>query len=160
MMKVSCWGCLWKDIGYNDTYMINTVVIVVKRFGTSSKHLLLQLATTTETGHKINGFSSQQNKQRRNKIKIEIFTTMFLVQYFCLHNILCFKLNPEIENTRPAAKYRGRKSFDTWYYIVPCAMPCVSSSSKSKAIVFPKHSLKLNAHDQSIQARKNFFVMW
>ena len=30
-------------LAINDTYMINTVAIVVKRFGTSSKHLLLKL---------------------------------------------------------------------------------------------------------------------
>ena len=37
-------------------------------------------------------------------------------------------------------------------------MLCVSFSSKSKAAnVFPKHILKLKAHDQSIQARKKLF---
>ena len=52
-------------------------------------------------------------------------------------------------------KGRGRKSFDTWYYIVTCAMLCLSFWSKSKAInVFPKHILKSKACDQSNQARK------
>ena len=84
---------------------------------------------------------------------------MFLMQYFCLHGILPFsKSYPEIESTWPTAKCRGRKSFDTWYYIVTCATLCVSFSSKSKAInVFPKHILKLKARDQSIQARKKLF---
>ena len=53
---------------------------------------------------------------------------------------------------------RGRKSFDTWCYIVTCAMLCVSFSSKSKAInVFPKHILESKAHEQSIQASKKLF---
>ena len=69
---------------------------------------------------------------------------MFLMQYFCLHGILPFsKSYPEIESTWPTAKCRGRKSFDTWYYIVTCAMLCVNVSSKSKAInTFSKHILK------------------
>ena len=84
---------------------------------------------------------------------------MFLMQYFCLHSILPFsKSYPKIESTWPTAKCRGRKSFDTWYYIVTCATLCVSFSSKSKAInVFPKHILKLKAHYQSIQVRKKLF---
>ena len=84
---------------------------------------------------------------------------MFLMQHFRLHGILPFsKSYPEIESTWPTAKCRGRKSFDTWYYIVTCATLCVSFSSKSKAInVFPKHILKLKARDQSIQARKKLF---
>ena len=84
---------------------------------------------------------------------------MFLMQYFCLHGILPFsKSYPEIESTWPTAKCRGRKSFDTWYYIVTCATLCVSFSSKSKAInVFPKHILKSKARDQSIHARKKLF---
>ena len=81
------------------------------------------------------------------------------MQYFCLHSILPFsKSYPQIESTWPTAKCRGRKSFDTWYYIVTCATLCVSFSSKSKAInVFPKHILKLKAHYQSIQVRKKLF---
>ena len=84
---------------------------------------------------------------------------MFLMQYFCLHGILPFsKSYPEIESTWPTAKCRGRKSFDTWCYIVTCATLCVSFSSKSKAInAFPKHIPKLKARDQSIQARKKLF---
>ena len=84
---------------------------------------------------------------------------MFLMQYFCLHGILpFFKSYPEIESTWPTAKCRGRKSFDTRYYIVTCATLCVNFSSKSKAInVCPKHVLKLKACDQSIQARKKLF---
>ena len=39
-----------------------------------------------------------------------------------------------------------------------CATLCVSFSSKSKVTnVFPKHSLKSKARDQSIQARKKLF---
>ena len=34
-------GVSKRILAINDTYMINTVVIVVKHFGTSSKHLLL-----------------------------------------------------------------------------------------------------------------------
>ena len=84
---------------------------------------------------------------------------MFLMQYFCLHGILPFsKSYPEIESTWPTAKCRGRKSFDTWYYIVTCATLCVSFSSKSKAVnVFPKHILKSKVRDQSIQASKKLF---
>ena len=104
-------------------------------------------------------FLSQQSKQKRSNIKIGIFTTMFLLQYFCLHIIFPFsKSYSEIESTWPTGKCRGRKSFDTWYYIVTCATLCVSFSSKSKAInVFPKHILKSKACDQSIQATKKFF---
>ena len=85
---------------------------------------------------------SQQSKQKWNKIKIGIFTAMILLQNFCLHSILLFfKSYPEIESTWPTAKCRRIKSFNSWYYIVTCAMFCVSFSSKSKAInVFPKHS--------------------
>ena len=84
---------------------------------------------------------------------------MFLMQYFCLHGILPFsKSYPEIESTWPTAKCRGRKSFDTWYYIVTCATLYVSFSSKSKAInVFPKHIVKSKARYQSNQARKKLF---
>ena len=84
---------------------------------------------------------------------------MFLMQYFCLQGTLPFsRWNREIESTWSTAKCRGRKSFDTWYYIVTCATLCVSFSSKSKAInVFPKHILKSKARDQSIQARKKLF---
>ena len=53
-----------------------------------------------------------------------------------------------------------RKSFDTWYYIVICATLCASFSSKSKATnIFPKHTLKPKAHDQSVQARKKLFCI-
>ena len=56
---------------------------------------------------------SQQSKQTQNKIKIEIFTAMFLMQYFCLHGILLFsKSYPGIESTRLTTKWRGKKSFD------------------------------------------------
>ena len=80
-----------------------------------------------------------------------------LMQYFFLHNIFPFsKSYPEIENTWPNAKCRGRKSFDTWYYIVTCATLCVRFSSKSKATnVFPKHSkiesrLSMNSNKEEI----------
>ena len=97
--------------------------------------------------------------KKRNKIKIGIFNAMILMQYFCLHNILLFsKSYSEIESTWPTAKCRGRKSFDTWYYIVNCVTLCVNLSSKSKAInVFSEHIPKLKARDQSIQARKKLF---
>ena len=68
------------------------------------------------------------------------------------------KSYPEIESTWSNAKCMGRKSFDTWYYIVTCAKFCVSFSSKSKATnIFPKLILKLKARDQSIQERKKLF---
>ena len=35
------------------------------------------MPATKETGE------SQQSKQKRNKIKIDIFTAVFLIQYFC-----------------------------------------------------------------------------
>ena len=81
------------------------------------------------------------------------------MQYFCLCGILPFsKSYPGIKSTWPTAKCRGRKSCDTWYYIVTCATLCVSFSSKSKAInVFSKHILKSKACDKSIQARKKLF---
>ena len=84
---------------------------------------------------------------------------MFLMQYFCLYGILPFsKSYPEIESTWPTAKSRERKSFDPLYYIVTCAMLCVSFSLKSKAInIFPKHILKSKACNQSIQVRKKLF---
>ena len=75
------------------------------------------------------------------------------------HGILPFsKSYREIESTWPIAKCREIKSFDKWYYIVICERLCVSFSSEMKAInVFPKHILKLKAHDKSIQARKKLF---
>ena len=78
---------------------------------------------------------------------------------FFLQDILPFSRSyPEIESTWPTGKCRGRKCFDTWYYIVTCAILCVTFSSKSKAInVFPKQILKSKARDQSIQARKKLF---
>ena len=81
------------------------------------------------------------------------------MQYFCLHGILPFsKSYPEIESTWPTGKCRGRKSFDTWYYIVTCAKLCVRFSSKSKATnVFRKHIVKSKASEQSIPARKKSF---
>ena len=48
------------------------------------------------------------------------------------------------------------------YYIVTCATPCVSFSSKA-INVFPKHILKSKARDQSIQATgipADFTVPW
>ena len=67
---------------------------------------------------------------------------MSLMQNFCLDNILPFsKSYPQIESTWPTSKYRERKSFGTWYYVVNSATLCVNFSSKSKTInVFPKHS--------------------
>ena len=93
---------------------------------------------------------------------MRIFTAIFLTKCFCLHSILLFsKSCPEIESTWSTVKCRWRKSFGIWYYIVICAMLCVSFSPKSKAsYVFPKHILKLTAHDQSIQARNCFFTWY
>ena len=84
---------------------------------------------------------------------------MFFIQYFCLLGILLFsKSYPEIKSLWPTAKCRGRKSFDMWYYIVPCKTLCVSFSSKSKATnTFLKHILKSKARDQSIKSRKKLF---
>ena len=92
-------------------------------------------------------------------MKIGIFIAMFLMQYICLHGILPFsKSYPEIESTWPITRCRERNSFDTWYYTVTCATLCVSFSSKSKAIdVFPKHILKSEARNQSIQTSKKLF---
>ena len=80
---------------------------------------------------------------------------MFLMQYFFLHDILPFsKSYPEIESTWPTWKCRGRKSFDTRYYM--CATLCVSFSSKSKAInVF--QNIFWNWKHATIQARKKLF---
>ena len=91
---------------------------------------------------------SQQSKQKRNKIKIRILTAMFR---FPIHT-LKFEAPDQPQSTG------DRKSFDTWYYSVTCATPCVSFSSKTKAInVFLKHILKSKARDQSNQARKKLF---
>ena len=50
-------------------------------------------------------------------------TGTFLIQYFCLHDILPFsKSYPKIESTWSTAKCRQRKSYDTWHYIIICAM--------------------------------------
>ena len=89
-------------------------------------------------------FLIQLSKKKRNKIKIRVLP--FSKSY------------PKIESTWPTAKCRGRKSFDTWYYIVTCATLCVRSLPKLNRInVFPKYILKSKARDQLIQARKNFF---
>ena len=84
------------------------------------------------------------------------FTTIFLIQYFCLHGIVPFsKSYPEIESTWSTA------SAGFWhitYYIAICATLCVSFWSKSKATdVFPKNILKSKARDKSIQARKKWY---
>ena len=90
-------------------------------------------------------FLSQQSREKRNKTKIEIFH--FHVPFS--------KSYPETEATWPTAKCKRRNSFDTWYYMVTCAMLCVSFSSKSETInVFLKHLLKSKACDQSNQAGK------
>ena len=104
-------------------------------------------------------FLSLQSKQKQNKIKIGIFTVMFLMQYFSLKGILPFsKSCHETESTWSITKCKERKSFDTWYYIVTCATVCVKCLSKSEANnVFPKHVLKSKARGQSIQLRKNLF---
>ena len=48
----------------------------------------------------------------------------------------------------------GEESLLTCVLHSKCATLCVSFSSKSKAIVFPKHIVKSKARDLSIQARK------
>ena len=104
-------------------------------------------------------FLSQQSKEKRDKIKMGIFTAIFLMQYFCLHGMLPFsKSYLEIESTWPTAKCRGRKSFDTWCYTVICATLCVSFSLKLEAInVFPKRILESKARDQPIEVSKKLF---
>ena len=90
-------------------------------------------------------FLSQQSKQKRNKIKIGIFTVMFWFP----------KIIPWNWKHLTNHKVKGKKVF--WQVILnsSCATLCVSFSLKSKAInVFPKHILKLQACDQSNQARK------
>ena len=94
---------------------------------------------------------------------------MFSIQHFCLHGILPFSmclfhlviflipLDPEIESFGPTAKCKGRKSFDTWYYIVICVTVCVSFHQNRKQLMFFQNILKLKARDQSIQARKKLF---
>ena len=90
-------------------------------------------------------FLSQQSREKRNKIKIEIFH----------HHVPFSKSYPETETTWPIAKCKRRNSFDTWYYMVTCATLCVSFSSKSETInVFLKLVLKSKACDQSNQAGK------
>ena len=83
------------------------------------------------------------------------FTTIFLIQYFCLHAILPFsKSYPEIDQLQSA----GKEMSDTWYCIVICARLCVSFLSKSKATnAFPKHLLKSKECDNSIQASEKVF---
>ena len=96
-----------------------------------------------------------QQKLERNKIKIGIFTAIFLIQYFYLHDILPFsKSHSEIASTWTTARCKRGKSSDV-IVIVICATLCVGFSSKSKATsVIPKRILKSKARDQSIQARK------
>ena len=94
----------------------------------------------------------EQNQNR--DFQRHVFNAVFLLTRHSSFS----KSYPEIESTWPTAKCRGRKSFDTWCYIVTCATLCVSFSSKSKAInVFPKHILKSKARDQSTQASKKLF---
>ena len=94
-----------------------------------------------------------------NKSKIGITAVIFLIENFCLHGILPFsKSCLEIGSPWPTAKCRRKKSFDTWYYIVICAMLCVSFWSKLKATnAFRKHILKSKTRNQPIQARKKLF---
>ena len=71
---------------------------------------LKKLVARKETG------GSWQSKQKQNKITIQIFIAIFLIQYFCLHSILPFsKSYPETENTWSIAKCRWRKSFNTCF---------------------------------------------
>ena len=78
---------------------------------------------------------AEQNQNRY--FLCHVFNTIFLLTWHFRFS----KSYPEIESTWPTAKCRGRKSFDTWYYLVTCAMLCLIFSSKLKAInVFPKHS--------------------
>ena len=92
-------------------------------------------------------FLSQQSRQKRNKIKLRIFTVMFR---FPNHTL---KLKAP---DQPQSE--GEEVF--WQVILhsSCAMLCVGFSSKSKTIyVFPKQILKSKALDQSNQARKKLF---
>ena len=83
-----------------------------------------------------------------------VFNAIFLLTS---HSSI-FQIIPWNWNCLNHHKVQGKKIFDTWYYIVTCAMLCVSFSSKSKAFnVFPKYIWKSKAHDQSIQARKKLF---
>ena len=102
-------------------------------------------------------FLRQQIKQMRNKIKIGIFTAMFLMQYFCLiRHASVFQIIPWNWKHLTNLKVQEKKVF--WHLIVICATHCVSFSSKSKAInVFLKHILKSKTRNQSIQARKKLF---
>ena len=55
---------------------------------------------------------SQQSKQKQNKIKIEIFTAMFLMQYFCLHGIpSIFQIIPWNWKHQTNHKVEGKKVF-------------------------------------------------
>ena len=100
---------------------------------------------------------SQQSKHKQNKIKIKIFTAMFLMQYFCLQSILLFPESyPETESTWPTTKCKGRKYFDMWYYSYLCNT-LRKYFIKIESNCFPKHILKSNGGEQSIQASKKLF---
>ena len=86
-----------------------------------------------------------------------IFTAIFLIQNFCLHSLVLFsKSCPKINQLQSA----GKESLLAWYYIVICAMHCVSFSSKS-INVFSKQILKLKARNSSkkivFSRVKNYF---
>ena len=101
---------------------------------------------------------SQQSKHKRNKIKIKIFTAMFLMQYFCLQSILLFPESyPETESTWPTTKCKGRKYFDMWYYSYLCNTLRKYFIKIESNQCFPKHILKSNGGEQSIQASKKLF---
>ena len=99
---------------------------------------------------------SQQNKQERNKIKIGIFTAIFLIQYICLHGILPF--SKSIESTFIKRKVHAKKVFrHVILHSYLCNVLCRFSSNKIATNVFQKHILKSKARDQPIQARKKLF---
>ena len=95
-------------------------------------------------------FLSQQSKPKQDKIKIKIFTAMFLMQYFCLHGILPFsKSYPEIESIWTTTKCR-EKSILTRDITVTCATLCVSFSCFSKTYSEIKSMWPINSSKQEI----------
>ena len=79
-------------------------------------------------------FLSQQSKQKQNKIKIGVFTTMFLMQYFCLCGILLFSKSCNW-NWKHLINYKeqGKKVF--WHVILHSYL-----CNAFNIIFFPKHS--------------------
>ena len=91
-----------------------------------------------------------------------IFTIMFLMQYFSLHGILPFsKSYRENESTWSIAKWRRRKSFDTWYYIVTCATLCVSFFYQNRKQLFFQNIFWNRMHvNNQFKQERNCFITW